>query len=134
MAKGYNENQERLQALSLFGKDLARRSKSTCELSGQSGVSLKIYEILPVPTQPDYDRCLFLSEDTISQLEQPKRMRTDEWRILGELIWSELLPVQVMAHRMLTHIAKTQPWAQEILEEAFLDDDTLEWSSKSPLS
>jgi len=133
MAKGYNEHQERLHTLSLFGKDLARRSKSTCELSGQSGVALKIYEVAPVPNQPDYDRCLFLSEQTISQLEQPKQIRAEEWRILGELIWSELIPVQVMAHRILTHISQSHSWAQEILEEAFLDEEVIQWAEKVKL-
>ena len=73
MAKGYDTNQARQQTLSLFGKDLARRSKSTCELSGVSGVALNIYEIPPVLDDPEFDRCLFLSEDVISQFKQPAK-------------------------------------------------------------
>ena len=133
MAKGYNDNQERLQALSLFGKDLARRSKSRCELSGQSGVPLKIYEIAPVPKEPDFERCLFLSEETIAQIEHPKQLQPEQWRCLIELIWSELVPVQVMAHRILSHISKSHSWAQEVLQDAYLDDDLVEWSESAPL-
>ena len=133
MAKGYDSNQERLQALSLLGKDLARRAKSKCELSGESGVSLKTYEIEPIPKQPDFEKCLLVSEDVLDQLQRPKSLKAEQWRRLGELIWSELSAQQMMAHRILTHIAKTKPWAQNILDEAYLDDELVEWSESAPL-
>lgn len=133
MAKGYDSNQERLQALSLLGKDLARRAKSKCELSGESGVSLKTYEIEPIPKQPDFEKCLLVSEDVLDQLQRPKSLKAEQWRSLGELIWSELSAQQMMAHRILTHIAKTKPWAQNILDEAYLDDELVEWSESAPL-
>jgi protein PhnA len=100
MAKGYDANQERKQALSLFGRDLARRAKSKCELSGASGVPLVIYEIPPVPSEPDYDRCLMVSEAVRAQLEKPTTIRPAEWRHLSELIWSDLPPVQTMVLRI----------------------------------
>ena len=122
MAKGYDTNQARLQTLSLFGKDLARRSKTSCELSGKSGVALKIYEIAPVPNDPEFDRCLFLSEDTIEQLENPKKKLTPgQWRHLNELIWSELPQIQLMAVRILQWIAQDHTWAQEIIDEEELN-------------
>lgn len=133
MAKGYDSNQERLQALSLLGKDLARRAKSKCELSGESGVSLKTYEIEPIPKQPDFNKCLLVSEEVLEQLQRPKSLKAEQWRGLSELIWSELPAQQVMAHRILTHIAKSQPWAQNILDEAYLDDELVEWSESAPL-
>ena len=106
MAKGYDTHQARVQALSLFGKDLARRAKSKCELSGESGVPLKTYEIAPVPNEPDYDKCLLVSEAVLDQLERPKSIQPDQWRgVLAELIWSELPTQQVMAYRLLQHIA-----------------------------
>lgn len=135
MAKGFDKAQERKQALSLFGKDLARRSKSTCELSGESGVALQIYEIAPVPNEPDFEKCLFLSEATIEQLENPsKKLVPDQWRHLNELIWSELPQVQLMTVRIFSYIAKSHTWAQEIIEEAYLDEAILEEASENPLS
>jgi protein PhnA len=121
MAKGYDANQERKQALSLFGRDLARRAKSKCELSGASGVPLVIYEIPPVPSEPDYDRCLMVSEAVRAQLEKPTTIRPAEWRHLSELIWSDLPPVQTMVLRILRHLAPQEPWAQHLLDEATLD-------------
>ncbi|MDB9741637.1 hypothetical protein OAB00_02145 [Akkermansiaceae bacterium] len=135
MAKGYDTNKERLQTLSLFGKDLARRSKSTCELSLSSGVPLKIYEIAPVPKEPIFENCLFLCEDTIQQLDSPKKhLKSDKWRHLRELIWSELPQVQLMSVRILSYIAKSEPWAQEILDEAYLEEELADLAASAPLS
>ena len=89
MAKGFDANQERKQALSFFGKDLARRAKSKCELTQKSGVSLVTYEIPPVPNEPEFDRCLLVSEDVLRQLEKPSTLRAGEWRHLSEVIWSQ---------------------------------------------
>ena len=134
MAKGYDQHQQRQLTLSAFGKDLARRSKSKCELSGAAGVALHIYEIPPAPTEPDPARCLMLSEDVIDQLNKPSRIVPDEWRGLGELIWSEIPAVQIMACRILTHIAKEENWAQDILDEAYLDEELVEQANESPLA
>ena len=120
--------------LSSFGKDLARRAKSKCELSGASGVPLHIYEIPPAPAEPDPERCLMLSENVIDQLNKPSLIIPDQWRGLGELIWSEIPAVQIMACRILTHIAKEENWAQDILDEAFLDEVVVEEANNPPLA
>ena len=133
MAKGYQANQERLQALSLLGKDLARRAKSKCELSGESGVSLKIYEVPPAPAEPDFEKCILISENTLAQIENPKMLDSNQWRILAEQIWSDIPAVQILAIRMLAHIAKTEHWAQEILDDAYLEDSILVEANKQAL-
>ncbi|MDA8975019.1 hypothetical protein N9F50_00370 [Akkermansiaceae bacterium] len=135
MGKGYDENQVRLQTLSSFGKDLARRAKSSCELSQESGVPLKIYEVPPVKGDPDFERCLFLSEKTIASLDKPKTLVPDEWRQLGELIWSELPLVQLMAVRILTYLAdeKGANWCREIIDEAYLDEEIIAAAEAAPL-
>ena len=132
MGKGYDENQERLAVLQSFGKDLARRAKSTCELSGAKGVSLKLYEVKPAPKQPDFERCLLLSEETIAALEKPAILVADDWRHLGELIWSELPLQQVMAYRILTYLAPKYDWCAGILEEAYLDDEVVADAQSTP--
>lgn len=123
MAKGHEQNQERRQALSSFGKDLARRAKSKCELTQASGVPLEIYEIPPHPKEPEFDRCLLLSESVIRQLAKPSTIRPEEWRHLTELIWTDVAPVQVMAVRILRHLAPREPWAQNLLDEAYFDPE-----------
>jgi len=130
---GYQANQERKQLLSSFGKDLARRAKSKCEISGESGVSLVIYEVPPVANEPDFERCLFVSESTLAQLEKPKQINPNDWRLLAEQIWSESSLVQVVSVRLLSYIAKTEHWAQEILDNAYLDDVIIEEALANPL-
>jgi protein PhnA len=134
MAKGYEAHQQRQMALSSFGKELARRAKSKCELSGASGVPLHIYEVPPVASAPDMSRCLLLSEAALDQINQPGLIQPDQWRHLGELIWSETPAVQIMACRILTHIAREENWAQDVLDEAYLDEELLDEAAKSPLA
>jgi len=133
MGKGYETNQARIRVLQSFGKDLARRAKSTCELSLAKGVPLKIYEVLPVPSEPDFDRCLFLSEPTIAALEKPSLLVAGDWRHLGELIWAENPLVPMMAVRILTYLGKTHDWCREIVEEAYLDDEVVAMAEASPI-
>ena len=134
MAKGYDENQARLVALSLLGKDLARRAKSKCELSGESGVPLKTYEVEPAPSEPDINKCLLVSESVLEQIQRPQSIVGSVWRgILAELIWSEFPAQQAMAHRLLSHIAQKEAWAQEVLAEAFLDERIVAWAESSTL-
>lgn len=123
MAKGFDANQERKQALSFFGKDLARRAKSKCELTQKSGVSLVTYEIPPVPNEPEFDRCLLVSEDVLRQLEKPSTLRAGEWRHLSEVIWSDIPAVQAVTVRILRHLAPSEPWAQGLIDESYLDPE-----------
>jgi protein PhnA len=133
MAKGYDVNQERRQALSLFGKDLARRAKSKCELTQASGVPLLTYEIPPVPNDPDFERCLLISENVLAQLEQPRSLRPGEWRHLNEVIWSDIPAVQAMALRILRHLAPAEPWAQNLIEESYLHPGVEALANEAPL-
>ena len=133
MAKGYDVNQERRQALSLFGKDLARRAKSKCELTQASGVPLVTYEIPPVPNDPDFERCLLISENVLAQLEQPRSLRPGEWRHLNEVIWSDIPAVQAMALRILRHLAPAEPWAQNLIEESYLHPGVEALANEAPL-
>ncbi len=133
MAKGYDVNQERRQALSLFGKDLARRAKSKCELTQASGVPLLTYEIPPVPNDPEFERCLLISENVLAQLEQPRSLRPGEWRHLNEVIWSDIPAVQAMALRILRHLAPAEPWAQNLIEESYLHPGVEALANEAPL-
>ena len=127
MAKGFDQNQEYLQQLSLLGKDLTRRSRARCELCTQSGVPLSIYEVPPAPKEPRLNSVLHLCEACTSQLEKPKKIDPNHWRILSETVWSELPAAQVIAVRILKHLAGTHAWAQEILEGIFLEENLEAW-------
>ena len=133
MAKGLEKYQERERQLSLFGKDLTRRARSCCELCGTNGVKLSIYELAPVPKEPEFERCLFLCESCTGPLDNPKQLISDYWRFLSEAIWSETAVVQVLAARILDYIGRSETWAGDILEEAYLDEEIIERVKEQPL-
>lgn len=131
MAKGLQKHQERLDALNLLGKNLARRASSKCELCEAAGVSLKIYEVAPVPNEPDMDHCLMTCDTCREQLNhfenKPKLMQADHWRCLGKTVWSTEPAAQVMSVRILRQMSEQYPWAAEILEHVFLEPEIESW-------
>lgn len=133
MAKGLEVHQARVAALQLLGKDLARRARSKCELTGVSGVPLRAYEVPPVSNEPDLGRTLLVSEPCLEGLEHPDRLKGREWQILAETVWSEMPAVQVVAWRMLERLAKKEDWAREVIGEVFLDEEVETWAKSVQL-
>ncbi len=127
MSKGYQKHQERQQALSLLGKDLTRRSRSQCELCQANGARLSIYEVAPVPSEPQLEHCLFVCEPCSDQLRHPRRIQPAHWHCLSTAIWSPVPAVQVVAVRLLKRLSD-QPWAAELLEQAYLPPEVQEWA------
>ena len=128
MAKGYELHQLRMMALQAMGKDLARRAKSRCEITGASGVPLRAYEVPPVPENPDIDRTLLVSDTCLEGLQHPDRLAGRAWQCLAEAVWSDMPAVQVVAWRMLRELATREDWAREVFEEVFLDPEIEEWA------
>ncbi|MEO8615317.1 MAG: phnA protein [Luteolibacter sp.] len=133
MGKGYEQHQARVLALQGLGKDLARRAKSKCELTGAAGVPLRPYEVPPVADEPDIERILLLSEACHEALERPEKLAGRSWQCLAEVVWSEMPAVQVVAWRMLKCLAKREDWAREAIEEVFLDPEVEEWAKSEEL-
>jgi len=115
-------------ALQGLGKDLTRRAKSKCELTGAAGVPLRAYEVPPVGEEPDIERTLLISEECCEMLEHPERLAGRSWQCLAGAVWSEMPAVQVVAWRMLHELAKREDWASEVLDEVFLDPEVELWA------
>ncbi len=128
MAKGLEIHQTRVAALQLLGKDLARRAKSKCELTGVSGVPLRPYEIPPVGKDPSLEKTLLVSEACLEVLEHPARLKGREWQCLAETVWSELPAAQVVAWRMLCRLAENEDWARDAIDGVFLDEEVETWA------
>jgi protein PhnA len=133
MAKGYELHQARMMALQGIGKDLARRAKSKCEITGAAGVPLRPYEVPPVGEDPELDRTLLISNECHEMLENPRRLAGRTWQGLAEAVWSEMPAVQVVAWRMLSELAKREDWAREVVEEVFLDPEVEAWARSEML-
>ncbi|MES2476063.1 MAG: phnA protein [Verrucomicrobiota bacterium] len=133
MAKGHEVHQQRLAALQAIGKDLARRAKSKCEITGEAGVPLRPYEVPPVAAEPDLERTLLLSEACHEMLDHPKRLAGRSWQCLTEVVWSNFPAQQVVAWRMLHELGKREDWAREALDGLFLDEEVEAWAKSAPL-
>ena len=99
MARGRDEHEARKNEVSSFGKDLARRCKSHCELCSNN-TSLEIFEVPPA-AEPDIEKCVMICEPCRIQLEKPTEMDVHHWHCLNETAWSELPAVQVVLSLIL---------------------------------
>jgi len=55
-----------------------------------------------------------------------EELDASHWFGVRESIWSEHAPVQVLSFRILHRLADV--WAKELLEQAYLTDETREWA------
>lgn len=127
MAKGYDQNQERLRLLGVLGKPLARRSGRCCELCESAGGELRPYEVPPVPAEPSLESTLLLCGECREQIEDSRKMRPARWRPLEGAIWSSEPAVQVVAARLLQRLAGTESWAVQALEAVELEEEIAAW-------
>ncbi len=111
MAKGREKYQARLDAISLQGKDLARRAKRKCELCEGAG-DLRAYDGDP-DAEPSLETLALACERCRAVLDGRK---DDErtLRFLETAIWSEEAIVAALAKRMLGSVDAA--WAREALD------------------
>lgn len=108
-----------------FERELNKRSGSQCELCAATE-NLKEYQVLPTK-KGGLDESIFACATCIDQIENPGHEDLNHWRCLNDSMWSEHTPVQVVAWRMLSRLRKNG-WPQELLEQMYLDEDTLAWA------
>lgn len=108
-----------------FERELNKRSGSQCELCAATE-NLKEFQVLPTK-KGGLDESIFACSTCIDQIENPGHEDLNHWRCLNDSMWSEHIPVQVSAWRMLSRLRKNG-WPQELLEQMYLDEDILEWA------
>lgn len=106
-------------------RELIKRSGSKCELCGATE-NLKVYQVLPTKKGGVAESILACST-CIDQIENPENVDLNHWRSLNDSMWSEHIPVQVVAWRMLSRL-RGAGWPQELLDQMYLDEDTLAWA------
>ena len=123
MGRGFDNHNKRKETLQSFGKDLARRSGSKCELCGAAGVSLDIFEVPPAKQEPEFEECVFICRNCSGGIDSLKKMNTDHWRCLTDKIWSEISAVKILSVMILRTISPRASWAEEVLDDLYLDED-----------
>ncbi|MFV5695513.1 PhnA domain-containing protein [Flavobacterium sp. LB3P122] len=106
-------------------RELNKRSGSKCELCGATE-NLKVYQVLPTK-KGGINESILACTTCIDQIENPDTQDLNHWRSLNDSMWSEHIPVQVVAWRMLSRL-RSAGWPQELLDQMYLDEDTLAWA------
>jgi len=126
MAKGRDKYEARRQALLKLGTPLSRRSGSRCELCSAAGTSLRPTEVAPEASEPSYERCILIC-DRCHHAVVGGQAEAREWRFLEEVAWTDLVPLQVTAVRMLRRFSNEASWASALLESLYLAPETEAW-------
>ncbi len=104
---------------------LMQRSDSKCELCS-SAEHLAVFPVAPY-NDDDADRCVMSCQACRDQLAEGSELDVNRWHSLNDSVWSPTPAVQVLSYRLLKRLSD-QPWAQDLLEMVYLDDETKEWA------
>lgn len=105
-------------------RELIKRSGGKCELSGVTE-DLKVYQILPT-RKGGINESVLIHATLLDQIENPEKMDLNLWRCLGDSMWSEHLPVQIVTWRMLSRLGNF-----ELVEQMYFDEEDLAWAKAS---
>ena len=131
MSRGLDKHRERQERVQSFGRQLARRSRSRCELCEVSGQSLRPWEVPPLPVEPDLESTILVCATCIDIAEAPERVDQD-LHFLEVAVWHENTAVKVVAHRILRALAqKGLPRSCQMLGEVFLTPEEADWVDAS---
>jgi protein PhnA len=123
MARGYDEAKDRKNKVSLFGKQLVRRSKSTCELCGETGLKLNIYEVGKIEVEPDFDRCIHICDTCMDTIDRLKKAKENDLRFLNHAIWSEVPIVKATAIDIINKINGRYSWIDDLVDMVYIDEE-----------
>jgi len=104
--------------------ELRARALEQCELCKAQG-ALQSHQIAPYDDQ-SLEHSALLCQVCIGQILGSDELDPKHWSCLNESIWSEHAPIQVLSWRLLNQLQEI--WAKELLEQAYLADDVLEWA------
>ncbi|WP_339896708.1 PhnA domain-containing protein [uncultured Gilvimarinus sp.] len=101
--------------------DVQQRSDGHCELCG-ADAELSSYAL---PHSDGQDERLALCAMCTQQADAPTDL--NHLRCLTTSIWSTTAAAQVLSYRLL-HELRSESWAQEQLDMAYLEDDIRQWA------
>ena len=104
-------------------KALQERSQQACELC-KATENLNVYTLQP-SKKIDLRDSIYACQTCTSQIENSDLINPNHWRCLNDSMWSEFIPVQIIAWRMLNRVISAG-WSQDLIDMMYLDDETLE--------
>lgn len=119
MAKGYDANKERQEAIAGFGKVLAKRAGFKCEWC-EGDQDLRPVDLDPA-AEPAESTLALLCEPC-RELRSAKKIDKTRLRALSGAIWHGEPLVALGAARILA--ASGEDWARQLVEDSLLDEET----------
>jgi protein PhnA len=106
---------------------LNTRADGRCELCGADS-ELSAHAVAP-HTEASDAHGVVICGTCAPQLVEGSTLDAKHWFCLQEAIWSEVGAVQVLSWRLLNRL-QDEGWARDLLEQAYLADDVLEWAKQ----
>ena len=114
-----------MEDVSKFEDEVRTRAAGSCELC-QASDDLQVSEV--PPGERSAARCALVCAVCRSQIASESELDSNHWFCLKESAWSEVPAVQVLSWRMLNRL-DTQGWAQDLLGQVYLDEETQAWAA-----
>lgn len=105
--------------------DIATRSENKCELC-ESTQDLSVYAVGP-NSKSSLDDSIHICSTCLNEIEHASSLDTQHWQCLTTSMWSTTPAVQVIVWRLLNAL-KNESWAQDAIDQMYLEDDTLTWA------
>jgi len=111
-----------------FDKELQKRSNFICELCGSEEANTAY----AIPSSPGNKAAhhIWVCPVCLHQMNNIETADANHWRCLNDSIWSETPAVKVLSWRML-HKLRQLDWVQDLIDIAYLDEETFEWAKAS---
>lgn len=122
MAKGLNKHKERIEALNSFGRPLTKRSGSKCEFCEEKGLRLNIFEVPPIPEEPDIENCAFVCDKCLDSIKRFRKIDSNNLRFLNSSLWSEIPIVQSVSLFILRQMSNIT-WANDLLDNSYPSEE-----------
>ena len=107
---------------------LEERSSGKCELC--EGTELLAIHEVEGAKYVDQDGCILVCSVCNNQIQKKAEIDSKHLSCLSTAMWSEHLPVKVIAWRLLNRL-REESWAADNLEMHFLDDEVLAWAKST---
>ena len=106
---------------------LSERANGACELCGSSLNLIAVAVDTDAAQTPDTSA--LLCAECRPGLEPGAVLEGPHWRCLQDSIWSVVPAIQVLSYRLL-HRTKSLPWAMDLLDQVYLEDDVRAWAER----
>lgn len=108
--------------------ELRERSDGKCELCEGRGPFAGLELSSGAPSGiTDAERSIVTCRTCYQQITEQAEVDPYHWRKLTETMWTQVPAVQVAAWRMLDRL-RAEGWAQDALDQLYLDEQTQEWA------